>query len=102
MLELGVHLLDDSEYSEEDQEPGNNKDSWVTKTDVNCVCYGLWTQLKNQASKVIITNSIVWVSESLIIRGSKLRDSAMVLKDRHLRKADAIAHILKPREGREN
>lgn len=102
MLELGIHLLDDSEYSEEDQEPGNNKDSWMTETDVNCVCYGLWTQLKNQASKVIIANPIVWVSERLTIRGSKLQDSARVLKDRHLRKANVIAHILKPREGREN
>lgn len=41
MLELGIHLLDDSEYPEEDQEPGNNKDSGMTKTDVNRMCYGL-------------------------------------------------------------
>lgn len=74
----------------------------MTETDVNCVCYGLWTQLKNQASKVIITNSILRVSESLTIRGSKLQDSARVLKHRHLRKANVIAHILKPMEGREN
>lgn len=42
------------------------------------------------------------VSETFTIRGSKLQDGAGVLKDRHLRKAKVMAHILKPKEGREN
>lgn len=33
---------------------------------------------QESGSKVVITNPIVWVSERLTIRGSKLQDSASV------------------------